>query len=68
MAKTYTRKTVLESIPENNDNVKDFVELCEWKNGLGFDITIGSHGVNTMSLTYEEFAIVEKLVDRLNTQ
>lgn len=30
MAETYTRKTVLESIPENNDNVEDFVELCEW--------------------------------------
>ena len=41
----------------------DFIEVCEWKNGIGYDIAIND---THYSLSYGEFKAIEYLIAQLN--
>lgn len=41
----------------------DFIEVCEWKNGEGYDIAINDTHI---SLTYGELEAINYLVSQLN--
>ena len=41
----------------------DFVEVCEWKNGAGYDVAIND---THYAFTYGEFKAIEYLVEQLN--
>lgn len=47
----------------------DFIEVTEWWNGEGFDVTI--HNLNqdkNFSLTYGEYRLLKKLIKQFNKQ
>jgi len=66
--KTYTRKTVLSDLKKHCTFAKehDFVEITEWINGEGFDVTIDSTNKETFSLTNGQFNLLKKLVKKLD--
>lgn len=47
-------------------NTHDVIELCEWNNGEGFDVTLSSKEDKIISLTYGEFKAIKKLLKELN--
>jgi hypothetical protein len=46
----------------------DFIEVTEWSNGEGFDISLSSKscGTQTIQLTWGEYKALKKLVKALN--
>ena len=40
----------------------DFLEVTQWINGEGFDVTISSHGEQMFQLTWGEFKALKKAV------
>ena len=58
---TYTRKAVFTDLKKYCHMAKehDFIEVCEWHNGEGFDVTIGEKSI---SLTWGEFEALTTLV------
>ena len=44
-------------------NESDFIEVCEWKNGIGYDVAIND---THYSLSYGEFKAIEYLIAQLN--
>ena len=50
----------------NKDN-HDYMEVIEWMNGEGFDVTISANSGNQMfSLTHGQFRALKKLIKELN--
>lgn len=47
-------------------NEGDFIEVCEWKNGEGFDVEVVSTLSGRFQLTYGQFNALKKLVKVLN--
>lgn len=43
----------------------DFVEVCEWKNGMGCDVAIND---THYSFTYGEFEAIKYLIEHLNNE
>ena len=41
----------------------DFVEVCEWKNGMGYDVAVND---THFSFTIGEFKAIEYLIKQLN--
>jgi len=66
--KTYTRKTVFADLKKHCAFAKehDFIEVTEWINGEGFDVTIDSTNKETFSLTNGQYKLLKKLVKKLN--
>lgn len=62
----YSRPAVCCSL-EKFDTVfadeSDFVEVCEWKNGMGYDININDTHI---SFTHGEFEAIKYLIECLN--
>jgi len=56
----YKRKAVYKSW-----NGCDFIELVEWKNGIGFDVFIGTTIERRISITWEEFKVLKKAASKL---
>jgi len=57
----YTRKTRM-TVLKNYDHLAkehDFIEICEWHNGEGFDVTISDN--KSISLTWGEFEALTAL-------
>jgi hypothetical protein len=50
------------------ENSGDFMEVTEWSNGEGFDISLSakSCGQQSIQLTWGEFKALKKLVKALN--
>ena len=59
---TYNRKTKMTALKNYDHLAKehDFIELCEWHNGEGFDVTISD--TKSISLTWGEFEALCALV------
>lgn len=57
----YTRKAKFTSLKPYDHLAKehDFIEVCEWHNGEGFDVTINEKSI---SLTWGEFEALTALV------
>jgi len=58
---TYNRNTKMTNLKHYDHLAKehDFIELCEWHNGEGFDVTISDKSI---SLTWGEFEALTALV------
>ena len=62
----YNRKAVCCNLEEFDPMFAlsdDFIEVCEWKNGEGYDIAINDTHI---TLTYGEFEAINYLVTQLN--
>lgn len=62
----YNRKAVCCNLEEFDPMFAlsdDFIEVCEWKNGEGYDIAINDTHI---SLTYGELEAINYLVTQLN--
>ncbi len=60
------RNTVWENLNKYCHHAKenDFVELTEWTNGEGIDVTVSSHNDNKIfSLTYGELDLINILTN-----
>ena len=63
---TYNRKAVscnLEEFDPLFASGDDFIEVCEWKNGEGYDIAINDRHI---SLTHGELEAINFLAEQLN--
>jgi len=62
-----TRKSamvILDDIYHNEST--DYVEVCKWHNGEGWDISISDK--TTFSLHYTEFKAIKKLIKMLDNE
>lgn len=46
----------------------DFIEVCQWKNGEGFDVEVNGKLSQRFQLTYGEFRALKKLVKELDKE
>ena len=63
---TYNRRAVyccLNDFDSTFATESDYIEVCEWKNGEGYDITIND---KNYSLTIGELEAINYLVKKLN--
>jgi hypothetical protein len=60
--KKYNRKSVFKEQNHLLARPSDFIEVCEWHNGEGFDVTLSE---NTFSMSYFDFKDLKKLVKEL---
>lgn len=58
----YNRKTKMTQLKNYDHLAKehDFIEVCEWYNGEGFDVTISDN--KSISLTWGEFEALTAMV------
>lgn len=56
--------------PYVNNGETDFIELTEWRNKAGFDLTLFKYGRQniTIEINYDEFEIIKKLVEHLKDE
>lgn len=64
---SYNRRTVFTELKPFCYFAKDdgFIEVTEWKNGEGFDVSIGSVRDESFKLTWGEFKALKKLIKQL---
>ena len=69
---TYDRKAVFMGLfgicSHAKENSGDFIEVTEWNNGEGFDITINATTEQNVSVTYGQFDAIKKLIKTLNNK
>ena len=65
---TYVRNAVFSETKNycHSSQSHDFVEITEWSNGEGFDISMGYD--RNFQLTYGEFELLKKMVKTLMKQ
>lgn len=65
---TYKRKTVFTRLKPYCyfAGEDDFIEVCEWKNGEGFDVEVSGKLQERFQLTYGEFQALKKLVKKID--
>jgi len=66
---SYRRLAVFATLPQFDPSAKehDFIEVAQWGNGEGFDVTISNnHRDVLIQLTYGEFDAIKKLVKALD--
>ena len=69
--KKYDRKAAFTELKEYCTFAKehDFVEVSEWYNGEGFDVSMNTLGENTIfQLTFGQFKAIKKLVKALEKE
>ena len=49
----------------HNDSI-DYIEVCEWSNGEGWDISISDKTI--FSLHYTEYEAMKKLIKKLDNE
>jgi len=49
----------------HNDSI-DYIEVCQWSNGDGWDISISDKTI--FSLHYTEYEAMKKLIKKLNNE
>ena len=59
----YKRRTVFEEIDNLDPQLKkgSFIEVCEWYNKEGYDITISSYEKCIFSISDVEYLVIKKL-------
>lgn len=50
----------------SNSDSHDFIEVTEWSNGEGYDVTINASLQQTFSITYGQLKALRKLVKELD--
>ena len=65
--KKYTRNAIFTELKEFDYLSKedDFIEITEWYNGEGFDVTINSVGNFNFQLTWGQYKALRKLIKKL---
>lgn len=63
----YKRKAVFSYLSKFDHlaNDSDFIEVCEWNNGEGFDVEIVGKLPERFQLTWGEFNALKKAVKKL---
>ncbi len=66
--KQYSRKAIFDELKNycHLSKKDDFIELCEWQNGEGFDVEIGTNLARRFQLTWGEFEAVKTLAKQLD--
>ena len=66
--KILTRKTAfsfLKGYCKFSDD-DDYVEVTEWSNEKGYDISVGQNDLRILPVTKGQFELIKKLVKKLN--
>jgi len=65
--KNYSRKAVFTELKPFCvfADEHDFIEICEWKNGDGFDVEVSGKLQQRFQMTYGEFEALKKLIKNL---
>lgn len=60
----YTRDAVFAELKQFCHLAKehDFIEVTEWNNGEGWDVTINTTSEQNISITYGQFNAIKKLI------
>jgi hypothetical protein len=66
----YNRKAAFAELKQFCHLAKehDFVEVAEWNNGEGFDVTISSFSDQIITITHGQFDAIKKLIKTLNNK
>ena len=61
------RKAIFAELPLYDACAKEhsFMEVTEWSNGEGYDITIDNYSDRSISIGYMEFKLLKKLIKEL---
>lgn len=61
------RKTIFSGLPPHDVCAKEdsYVEVTEWTNGEGYDISIYNHSERNISIGWSEFRLLKKLIKEL---
>ncbi len=51
-----------------NKDSGDFIEVTEWTNGEGFDVTVSAHKEQQFTLTWGEYRALKKLIKILDDE
>ena len=64
----YKRETVFANLKDYCHLAKedDFIEITEWKNGDGIDLTLSSFQDRMIQLTWGELRAIKKLTKKLD--
>jgi hypothetical protein len=64
---SYERKTVFTHLKPHCyfAGEHDFMEVCEWRNGEGFDVEVSGKLGQRFQLTFGEFKALKKLIKKL---
>ena len=64
----YKRNAVFANLKEHDCTAKEhsYIEIAEWKNGIGIDVNICNYSDKMISIGYSEFDLIKKLVKKLN--
>lgn len=65
-AKFNKRKSAMVMLDDIYHNDSDYIELCQWSNGEGWDISISDKTI--FSLHYTEYEAIKKLIKKLNNE
>lgn len=57
-------KALLSHIEDSN-TPESYVSIVDWINGSGFDVEICENGVQKISISYEAWRVMKKLVKKL---
>ena len=61
------RKAIFSELPSHDVCAKEhsFIEVTEWSNGEGYDITIDNYSDRNISIGCMEFKLLKKLIKEL---
>lgn len=64
----YNRKAIFSEIRPFCHLAKehDYMEICEWENGEGFDVEISSSAATRFQITWGEYDLLKKLIKCIN--
>ena len=63
------RKSIMVSLDDSiYHKPSDFIEVTEWANGEGWDITLDTNNNQTFSLHESEFDEIKKMIKHLNNK
>ena len=69
MIERYNREAIFSPLKKYDHlaGEEDFIEICAWKNGEGFDVEIVGKLSTRFQLTWGEFEALVKLVPKLDS-
>ena len=66
----YNRKSIFSKLKQFDHLAKedDFMEITEWKNGEGVDLSIWSFNTINIQLSYGQLDAIKKLIKKLDNE
>lgn len=63
----YKRKAICSDLKHycHFADKNDFIEVCEWKNGEGFDVEVSGKLHQRFQMTYGEFEALKRVVKKM---